>query len=256
MGRKIKGVIPQPNGSPVEELGNPRAEHARGKGETNSEVSGEGQANANQEEEQPEAAEEGEEGPEREEERREAERAGRRELETDERKGAPGSVAEIEEREGAQLGRLAHPSPRRHVVSPNGLNTTEETRIRSNTRGQGEPQEEEVNEGEKEGQNKRISKASYVDPPRNSRTARWSDEETERQSYQEANIWEKQAWEAVPSSYYNSNKSPKLGKWGGPYPNYEMDRVDSSFPEAGNSFNGSRPPEVIRETQLPPKITN
>jgi len=35
-----------------------------------------------------------------------------------------------------------------------------------------------------------------------------------------------------------------------------MDRVDSSFPEAGSPFNGSRPPEVIRETQLPPKITN
>ena len=60
----------------------------------------------------------------------------------------------------------------------------------------------------------------------------------------------------MPPSYYNSNKSPKLGKWRGPYPNCETDRINSSYPEAESPFNGSRPSEVISETQLPPKITN
>ena len=43
---------------------------------------------------------------------------------------------------------------------------------------------------------------------------------------------------------------------GGGYPNYEMDRIDSSYLEVGSLHNGSKPPEVIKETQLPPKITN
>jgi hypothetical protein len=78
MGMKIKGVVPQPNGSPVEEVESPRAEQAREEGEPNSETSGEGQTDANKEEEQPEAAEGGEEWSEREEERRELEQVGRR----------------------------------------------------------------------------------------------------------------------------------------------------------------------------------
>jgi hypothetical protein len=201
MGRKIKGVVSQPNGSPVEEAESPRAEQAREEGEPNSETSGEGQTNANREEEQPEAKEGGEEWSEREEEkkeleqvgRRELEQAGRRELETEVRRRAPGSATESEEREGAQPGQLAHPSPRRQVDSTNGLITLEDAGIKSNTRGQGELQEGGVNEGEKEGQSKKIPKAKDVDPPRKSRTARWSEEGTERQSYQEASIWEKQA---------------------------------------------------------------
>lgn len=60
MGRKIKGVVPQPNGSPVEEMESPRAEHAREEREPNSETSGEGQTDVNKEEKQPEAAEGGE----------------------------------------------------------------------------------------------------------------------------------------------------------------------------------------------------
>ena len=61
--------------------------------------------------------------------------------------------------------------------------------------------------------------------------------------------------EATPPSYYNTNKTPKLGKWGGPYPNYEKDRIES-YPEVGSPHNRSRPPEVIRKTQFFPKITN
>ena len=256
MGRKIKGVVPHLNGNPEDESGSPQAEQVRGEEATSSETHGEGRTYTNREEEQAENTKEGEEGPGRGEESGEVERVGSREPVTEVRKEASGSAAESEKREGAQLNRLAPTSLRRQVDSTNGHNTPDEAGRRSITRGQGEPQEGEVKEGGKEGQSKRNSKASYVDPPRNSRTARWSDEGTERQPYQEANIWEKQAWEAAPPSYYNSNKSPNLGKWGGPYPNHEMDRVDSSFPEAGNPVNGSRPSEVIRETQLPPKITH
>lgn len=79
------------------------------------------------------------------------EKVGRRELKREERRGAPDSAAESEEREGAQLDRLAHPSPRRQVDSTNGLIILKDAGIMSNTRMHGEPQEGGINEGEKKG---------------------------------------------------------------------------------------------------------
>jgi hypothetical protein len=121
---------------------------------------------------------------------------------------------------------------------------------------QGEPQGEEVIEGEKDSHDRRPTRTKYPEALRRARTTRWSDEATERPSYQEASIWEKQAWEGVSTSYYDANKTPKIGKWVGSYPNCNMDHIDGTYPETENPHIGSRPPEVIRETQPLPKIIN
>ena len=43
---------------------------------------------------------------------------------------------------------------------------------------------------------------------------------------------------------------------GGRYPNYEKDRIESSYLETESPYNGGRPLEVIKEIQLLPKIAN
>ena len=183
-----------------------------------------------------------------------AEKVGRRwPLEGD---GRGEATPEGEQREETQRGRLPPPNPKSQGGSGNGLNVSSDLG-RSGIRGkQSNSQGERVTEGETNGQGKGLVEESYGDPPKKPRSARWYDETAERHSYQEASIWEKQAWEGAPQSYYNTNKTPMTGKWGGIYPNYEVDQIDGSYPETGNAHSGSRPLEVIKETQILPNITN
>ena len=129
---------------------------------------------------------------------------------------APGeapNLAEGNERgEGALRGRESLPDLKSQQDSGNGSNPNKDGGKKNANSKQSKPQRERVTEGEEGEGGKWPSKVGYTDPPRKPRTARWNAEAADKPYYQDASIWEKQAWEGAPPSYYNNSK---LGKWGG-----------------------------------------
>lgn len=88
--------------------------------------------------------------------------------------------------------------------------------------------------------------------PRELRKVRWGEEIADEHAFTEAGMWEKQAWEVDSSTHRNNSKTPRVGKWMDPYLNSDLDRIGSTYPEAGNS-HPTEAQDTIWETQPLPK---
>lgn len=105
------------------------------------------------------------------------------------------------------------------------------------------PVEEEGN-GNQNGRVEGRRDKDFTEGPNESRLARWNEETTNTSPYTEANIWEKQTWEVEPPNHRNINNAQRSGKWLDSYPNNDMDRIGSSYPDAKNPHD-NRPLDIV-----------
>ena len=95
----------------------------------------------------------------------------------------------------------------------------------------------------------------FTEGPNETVQVRWSDETANTSPYMEANILGKQTREVEPPNHRNINKTQSSGKWGDSYPNNDLDRIGSSYPDAENP-HANRPLDIVWETQPPPINNN
>lgn len=114
---------------------------------------------------------------------------------------------------------------------------------------------EEAGHGNQNGKTWDKRSKDCIEGSNGTRLARWNEESTSKSPYTEASIWEKQTWEVEPPNHRNINKAQRFSKWMDSYPNNDIDRIGSSYPDAENP-HANRPLDIVWETQPLPKNNN